>query len=135
MSNLCMFPGRSVRVLIEAPWQKSIWLSHSVKTSEQTAGVRWTRGVRSAEQLKGNCVCTATRAGESICEEEVFHLWWLGSVALQCLTFTLHLPNQIRNAQIRMYKNKWQLQKINYGVSYVMSSNFISSECYREKTW
>ena len=28
------------------------------------------------------------------------------------LTFTLHLPNQIRNAQIRMYKNKWQLQKM-----------------------
>ena len=51
------------------------------------------------------------------------------------LTFTLHLPNQIRNAQIRMYKNKWQLQKMNYGVSYVMSSNFIFSESHREKTW
>ena len=50
------------------------YLAFSFCQNIGTDGRREMRGVRSAEQLKGNCVCTATRAGESICEEEVFHL-------------------------------------------------------------
>ena len=46
--------------------------------------------------------------------------------ALRYLTFTLQLPNQIRNAQIRMYENKAQLQKMNERKSDVLSNVLIS---------
>ena len=46
--------------------------------------------------------------------------------ALRYLTITLQLPNQIRNAQIRMYENKAQLQKMNERKSDVLSNVLIS---------